>query len=163
MLYIPVQKMTKMHPYKDRFLMSQMMLLGKNLPNRAFVNCTCRHGIFFLYLYLCILRAINIDVNFTVSGRYSPNLVAVFLVVVAPDEVFLVSRRWLYPVAVPVIRLYNAFLKARWIILSNSRRSDDIYKYAFCSSNHVRIARDITHIYYFNIDTNPCKRNSQCH
>lgn len=58
-------------------------------------------------------------INFTASERYSQNLAAAFLEVVVPDEVFLVFRRWPYLVAVPVIHLYNVFLKIRWIILSN--------------------------------------------
>lgn len=73
--------------------------------------------------------AINSDMNFTVSEKYSPSPAAASLVVVVLEEVFLVCRRWPYLVAVPVIRLYNAFLKARWIILSNSRRSDEQGRY----------------------------------
>lgn len=58
-------------------------------------------------------------VNFTASEKYSRNLAAAFSEVVVPDEVFLVFQRWPYLVAVPVIHLYNVFLKIHWIILNN--------------------------------------------
>lgn len=123
-----------MHPCRDRFLMNQMMRHGKNPPNLEFVNS---------------------------SEKYSPNPVAAFSEVAVPDEVFLVFQRWPYLEAVPVIRLYNAFLKMRWIILNNCQEWQPrmirtrlfIYITTFCDcSIHIRFYID-----NFNVDINSCK------
>lgn len=106
-------RMTKMHPCRDRFLMNQMMHHGKNPLNLEFVNCMC---LLFSFLRIFVCNIYLKYINFIASEKYSPNPAAAFSEVVVPDEVFLVFQRWLYLVAVPVIRLYNAFLKMRWVM-----------------------------------------------
>lgn len=73
----------------------------------------------YVYFFLFICNIYLKCINFIASEKYSLSPAAAFLEVAVPDEVFLVFQRWPYLVAVPVIHLYNAFLKIRWIILNN--------------------------------------------